>query len=57
MKILVCGGRDFNDYDLLHMYMCTINGATSNSVIIHGAAKGADSLADKWAKDKANQSK
>jgi len=51
MRILVCGGRDFNDYDLLHMYMCTIDGATPDSVIIHGAAKGADSLADKWAKD------
>ena len=51
MKILVCGGRDYNDYDTLHMYMCAIEGATLDSVIIHGAARGADSLADRWAKD------
>ena len=49
MRILVCGGRDFSDHKLvsqaLNSYGCI--GLT----IIHGAAKGADSLAQAWAKD------
>jgi len=51
MKILVCGGRDFNDYKLvseaLNPYI------HEGLVIVHGAAKGADSLAMKWAMDNA----
>jgi hypothetical protein len=49
MRILVCGGRDFSDYNLvsltLNPYGCI------DLKIIHGAAKGADSLAQRWAKD------
>lgn len=49
MRILVCGGRDFSDTNLvsqtLNPYGCI------DLTIIHGAAKGADSLARNWAKD------
>lgn len=49
MRILVCGGRDFTDrnlvYQTLHDYMLE-----DNITIIHGAASGADSLANIWAK-------
>lgn len=52
MKILVCGGRDFDDYKLLSE---TLNPHIHTGlVIIHGAAKGADSLAERWAKDNAD---
>lgn len=48
MRILVCGGRDFTDkiqlYRTLDFY--------ENSFIISGAARGADSLAIKFAKDR-----
>jgi len=47
MRILVCGGRDFNDEILLsntlESHIC------SNLTIIHGAARGADELAGTWA--------
>jgi hypothetical protein len=49
MRILVCGGRDFNDYTLLST---TLNPYIHDDVtIVHGAAPGADSLAGRWAKD------
>jgi hypothetical protein len=52
MRILVCGGRKFDDYKLLseHLNQFISTGLT----IIHGAAKGADSLAGSWAKDNAD---
>lgn len=47
MKVIVCGGRDYNDYTRV----CdTLNNA-GITFLIHGAARGADSLAHKWAKE------
>lgn len=48
---LICGGRDFADQamfdgamtDLMGMYGCP-------RLVVHGAARGADSMADAWAK-------
>src|SRR5690554_468795 len=48
-RVLVCGGRDFDDYNLLKSYLDT----HEISTIIHGNAKGADSLADKYARENA----
>jgi len=49
--ILVCGGRDYNDkasvFGILGITFETLGIQT----IIHGSAKGADSLADLWAKE------
>lgn len=45
MKVLVCGGRDFNDYKLV----CNTLGLYVISEIIHGCAAGADSLAGDYA--------
>jgi hypothetical protein len=48
MRILVCGGRWYNNYPLvsevLYDYIDIV------SCIIHGGAKGADNLAGLWAK-------
>lgn len=49
MKILVCGGRDFRDDvyvdEVLHHYLDIV------TMIIHGGARGADTLAGYWAGD------
>lgn len=49
MKILVCGGRDFNDYSAVDKVLEERNKITPISLIIQGGAKGADSLAWDWA--------
>ena len=46
MKILVCGGRDYSDWDSLDVILC----AHKPTLIIHGGARGADSLAGWWAR-------
>ena len=54
MRVLVCGGRDFTDDDWFFEVMNEINDTYNfhNKItkIIHGGARGADSLADMFAK-------
>jgi hypothetical protein len=49
VRILVCGGRDFHDFwavdNILSVYKPRL------TWIIHGAAAGADALANEWAAD------
>lgn len=51
-KILVCGGRNYNDQErideVLDLALLTLGHIT----IIHGNARGADSCADVWAKSR-----
>lgn len=49
MRVLVCGSRHFNDYSRLAQELETLV-RPEWSLIIHGAAKGADTLAGLWAK-------
>lgn len=46
-KLLVCGGRNFNDYGKLHNAMLQL--PFTPAILIEGGAKGADSLARMWA--------
>jgi predicted Rossmann fold nucleotide-binding protein DprA/Smf involved in DNA uptake len=48
MKIAVIGSRDFNDYDFLSE---SLKFLSSNDTIISGGARGADSLAERYAKE------
>ena len=48
MRILVCGGRSFKDKAWLEEVLGRFTGP--GLVVIHGGAKGADSLAAQWAK-------
>jgi YspA, cpYpsA-related SLOG family len=48
MRVLVCGGRDFSDADLLCRELDCIHAHTPISGIIEGGAAGADDLAAKW---------
>ena len=45
MKVLVCGGRDYNDYETTRRILSRLRIET----IIHGGARGADSLGERYA--------
>lgn len=47
MRVLVTGGRDYSDYLALKTAMDML--PNKPSVVIHGNARGADALADRWA--------
>lgn len=53
MRVLVCGGREFRDWEWMFQ---TLDRLSKNlggiEMIVHGAAPGADSWADTWAKDR-----
>ena len=55
MRVLVCGGRDYNNKQLVFDTLEYLLNPTEawmpdpNHVIIHGGATGADALADDWA--------
>ncbi len=49
MRVLVCGGRDFDDSALVKRILDQIHAETPITSIIHGAARGADSLGKFWA--------
>ena len=49
-KVIIAGGRDFSDYDLLKVKMNRIlSNITVEIVVISGTARGADSLGEKYA--------
>lgn len=47
MKVLVCGGRDYDDWECVVETLCWHE--PEMELLIHGGARGADSLAHKWA--------
>ena len=53
-KVIIAGGRDFNDYELLKKkcdyYLSNLD--TDEIIIVSGAARGADSLGEKYANEK-----
>lgn len=49
MKVLVCGGRDFDDYSKVCEVLDGIDQGHVITQIVHGAARGADRLANQWA--------
>ena len=53
IKLIIAGGRDFNDYDLLEetcTYMLSVLINAYEVEIVSGGAKGADSLAQRFAR-------
>lgn len=56
-RVLVCGGRDFADFDLvcrtLSEWAARASGQSPEEdiVIVHGGALGADTLAERWASE------
>ncbi len=49
MRVLVCGGRKFNDWTMLTEHLDVMHAANPFTVVIHGDAQGADTLAKEWA--------
>ena len=51
MKVLVCGGRDFNDRKLLFKTLDDLYESCSGIIeIVSGGARGADELAEHWSR-------
>lgn len=51
MRVLVCGGRDYADYDYLKTVLSALQVVRQPfTAIIHGGYRGADTLADHYAK-------
>jgi len=50
MKVLVCGGRDYDDAAKVEYILNRINEKAPITQIINGKARGADSLGRSWGK-------
>ena len=51
LRVLVCGGRDYRNRERVYRVLDTVQPA----VVIHGDARGADTLASDWAKSRGVQ--
>ena len=49
MKVIIAGGRDFNDYEKLKKAIA--QSGWDITEVVSGGAKGADSLGERWASD------
>jgi predicted polyphosphate/ATP-dependent NAD kinase len=49
MRLLVCGGREFNDVNVLQTSLDQVHNRTPVKLLIEGGALGADLLAREWA--------
>jgi len=49
MKVIIAGGRDFNDYEKLKKAIAQSGWLITE--VISGGAKGADSLGERWAEE------
>lgn len=52
MRVLVCGGRDYNDQERVNRALDSVNKKHRVVLVIHGAARGADMCAEQWAKSR-----
>jgi hypothetical protein len=51
MRLIVAGGRNFNDYELLRSKLDFFLKQTNDTEIVSGKAKGADSLGERYANE------
>lgn len=49
MKVVICGPRDFNDYD--EVLLAIEKSEYEITEVVSGGAKGVDSLGEKWARE------
>lgn len=52
MKVLVCGGRAYSSGAQLYFVLDKLHAATPFTLLCHGGASGADTLAGYWARDR-----
>ena len=53
MNVLVCGGRDYANATALYQALDALHREQPVTLLIHGAARGADALAASWAASRA----
>lgn len=54
-RVIIAGGRDFNDYDLLKEkvdHLLSLKSETQQIVVVSGHASGADTLGERYAEEK-----
>jgi hypothetical protein len=52
LRVLVCGGRNYRDQDHVWTFLSDLNAKQPIGLLIHGAATGADRLAQAWARNR-----
>jgi len=52
VKVIIAGGRDFDDYDMLYLRVDKILSRQTEIEIVSGAAKGADKLGERYAEER-----
>jgi hypothetical protein len=52
LKILVCGGRAFDDAAFIHAELDRLHAAHPFDAVIEGDARGVDRIAGEWARDR-----
>lgn len=57
MRVLVCGGRDYDDREHIWLTLSAIDAETPISLLIHGAATGADACGKAWAEARGKPAK
>jgi hypothetical protein len=51
LRVIVCGGRDYMDWDAGFAALDKIHAETPIEFVFHGNARGADSIASAWASE------
>jgi acetylglutamate kinase len=51
LTVLVCGGRTYTNKEKIYEVLSSIHKDKSITVLIHGAAKGVDTIAGYWARE------
>jgi hypothetical protein len=52
LRVLVCGGRNYRDQDHVWTFLSELDAKQPIGLLIHGAATGADRLAQAWARNR-----
>lgn len=50
MKVLICGGREFNDATFIHAELDRLHAQYHFNTVIEGDARGVDRIAGEWAR-------
>lgn len=51
-RVLVCGGRDYGDAARVFSVLDEFHGGSRITAVVTGAAPGADTLAERWARER-----
>lgn len=51
LKVLACGGRDYEDRKHVEAALAKLHARDGIDLLIHGGARGADTLAGAWAEE------